>query len=422
MSSTTTRWSARPKPVGPPRAASIDARSTWPDVDAPLSRGAVEHALARTRASLRRHDIAAALLVDPANVRYASGTSTMPVWTMHAIDRYLLVPAEGEPVLWEYAAAPPELVSPHPDLQIRAATSWAVFGHGEQAGSRAALFAADVVGVLRDRGLAGERIGVDRLDAYGFLALQAAGVHLVPAQLALEQARAVKGADEIELIRRSLAVADAAVTNLYRALRPGMTENEAWGLLLGRAFARGAEFSECRLLSSGPRTNPWFHEASDRPMEPGDLVAFDTDLIGPAGYLADLSRTYLVGSTTPSARQRGLYADAEAFLAEIIAELRPGAAFDEVGERLSRRLPAEYHAERYPFIAHGSGLGDEYPVIAFADHHAGEIEDGMVFSVEAYVGVEGDDEGLKLEEQVLVTCGGVEVLSHAPHDEHLAST
>jgi Xaa-Pro aminopeptidase len=200
-----------------------------------------------------------------------------------------------------------------------------------------------------------------------------------------------------------------------------MTENEAWARLLGRAFALGAEFAECRLLSSGPRTNPWFREAGDRRIEAGDLVAFDTDLIGPAGYLADLSRTCLIGSTTPSARQRRLYADAQAFLADIIDELKPGAAFDEVGERSSRRLPAVYHAERYPFIAHGSGLADEYPVLAFQDHHAGEIEDGMVLSVEAYVGVEGEDEGLKLEEQVLVTSEGVEVLSHAPHDEHLAS-
>lgn len=417
-----TRESGRPKPTRPPAVASAKARSTWPEVDAALARGAVEYALARLRVSLRRHDIAAALLTDPVNVRYASGTSTMPVWTLHSIDRYLLVSADGEPVLWEYPSAPPGLVSPYPGLETRTATSWSVFGSGDRAGGRAALFAADVAGVLRDRGLEGERIGIDRLDAYGFLALQAAGVHLVPAQLAVEQARAVKGAEEVELIRRSLHVCDAAVAGLYRALRPGMTENEAWAQLLGQAFALGAEFAECRLLSSGPRTNPWFHEASDRPIERGDLVAFDTDLIGPAGYLADVSRTYLVGSTRPSARQRRLYADAQAFLADIISELKPGAAFDEVGERLSRRLPAAYHAERYPFIAHGSGLSDEYPVIAFPDHHAGEIEDGMVFCVEAYVGVEGEDEGLKLEEQVLVTCEGVEVLSHAPHDEYLSST
>ena len=425
MSDTTTRWtreSGRPKPQRPPLVASAAERRTWPEVDAALALGAVEHALARTRAALRRHDIAAALLVDPVNVRYASGTSTMPVWTLHSIDRYLLVPAEGEPVLWEYAGAPPELVSPYPRLETRTATSWGVFGSGERAGSRAAVFAADVAAVLRDRGIAGDRIGVDRLDAYGFLALQAAGLHLVPAQLAVEEARAVKGPAEIELIRRSLGVCDAAVAGLRESLRPGMTENEAWAGLLGRAFALGAEFGECRLLSSGPRTNPWFREASDRPLERGDLVAFDTDFVGPAGYLADVSRSYLVGSTTPSPRQRRLYADAQTFLADIIAELKPGAALDEIGERLSRRLPAAYHAERYPFIAHGSGLSDEYPVIAFSDHHAGEIEDGMVLSVEAYVGVEGEDEGLKLEEQVLVTSGGVEVLSHAPHDEYLAST
>jgi Xaa-Pro dipeptidase len=425
VSSTPSRWSrasGRPAPQGPPVAAPDEARRTWPAVDGALVRAAVEHGLARTTAALRRHGIAAALLADPFNVRYTTGTSLMPVWTLHSIDRYLLVPAEGEPVLWEYAAAPPDLVPPHPGIEIRTATSWSVFGFAEAAGARAADFAADVTRVLRERGLLDERIGVDRLDAYGFLALQAAGVHLVPAQLALEQARAVKGPAEIELIRRSVGVCDAAVADLYEALQPGMTENEAWARLLGSAFAMGAEFSECRLLSSGPRTNPWFREAGERRLERGDLVAFDTDLIGPAGYLADLSRTYLVGGARPTAAQQRLYADAQAFLAEIMAELKPGAAFDELGERLARRLPAAYHAERYPSIAHGSGLSDEYPVIAFADHHAGEIEAGMVLSLEAYVGVEGGDEGLKLEEQVLVTADGVEVLSHAPHDEHLAAT
>jgi Xaa-Pro dipeptidase len=421
MGSTTTRWSGRPKPRQAPLVATGEARGMWPEVDTTLVRGAVEHALIRLRAALRRHDIAAALLVDPVNVRYASGTSIMPVFTLHSIDRYLLVLATGDPVLWEFASAPPELVPACPGFEVRAARSWSVFGSAEYAGRRAAAFAADLVAVLRARGILGERIGVDRLDAYGFLALQTAGVHLVPAQLAVEHARAVKGSAEIELIRRSVGVCDAAVARLYESLRPGMTENEAWAQLMGAAFAAGGEYAECRLLSSGPRTNPWFREAGERRLECGDLVAFDTDLVGPAGFLADLSRTYLVGSTTPSARQRRLYADAQAFLAEIVAELRPGAAFDEVGERLSRRLPAVYHAERYPFIAHGSGLGDEYPVLAFTDHHAGEIEDGMVFSVEAYVGVEGDEEGLKLEEQVLVTSAGVEVLSQAPHDEHLSS-
>ncbi len=422
MSSARPRSSGKPRPKRPRSIAPAEARRTLHEGDAALVRGAVEYGLARIRAALRRHDIAAALLFDPVNIRYATGTSLMPVWTLHAIDRYLLVPVEGEPILWESALAPADLLSPYPPLETRTATNWSIFGSGEHAGPRAGLFAAEVAGVLQEWGVRDERIGVDRLDAYGFLALQACGVHLVPAQLPIEQARSVKGADELELIRRSLRVCDAAVTSLYEALKPGMTENEAWAQFVGHAFASGGEYVECRLLSSGPRTNPWFHEAGDRHIERGDLVSFDTDLIGPAGYLADLSRTYLVGSTKPSPRQRRLYADAQAFLAEIIEELRPGAAYDEVGARLSRCLPGIYHPQRYPFIAHSSGLGDEYPVIAFQDHHVGQIEDGMVFSVEAYMGVEGEDEGLKLEEQVVVTSEGVQVLSQAPHDEYLSST
>ncbi len=418
---TASRTSGRPRYDTPRSVASARTREGQPEVDRTLVRGAVEHAIVRTRDALRRHDLAAALLVDPVNIRYVSGTSTMPVWTLHVIDRYMLVPAEGQPVLWEYASAPAELVSPCPDLETRVATSWSVFGCAEQAPARAAQFAEEVAGVLQERGIRDARIGVDRLDTYGFLALQRAGIRLEPAQLAMEHARAVKGAAEIELIRRSVLVCDAAITHLYSGLRPGMTENEAWAQLTGHAFALGGEYVEARLLSSGPRTNPWFSEAGDRRIERGDLVAFDTDLIGPAGYLADLSRTYLVGGTKPTERQRRLYADAEAFLGEVIDELRPGAAVDEVGERLSRRLPSAHHAQRYPFVAHGSGLSDEYPVILFEHHHAGEIEPGMVFSVEAYVGVDGEDEGLKLEEQVLVTTEGVEVLGRAPHDEHLSS-
>jgi Xaa-Pro dipeptidase len=285
---------------------------------------------------------------------------------------------------------------------------------------RARNFAADVNRSLAEMDLDQGLIGIDRLDAYGFLALQNAGFTSRPAQLAMEQARSVKSADEIALIRRSVAVCDAAVSHLYANLEPGMTENEAWALFTRAAFANGAEYVECRLLSSGPRTNPWFQEASSRRIEPGDIVSFDTDLIGPAGYLADLSRAYIAGDGKPSARQRRLYHDAEQFLHEIRSELRPGASFAELGERLSRRFPRKYHPQRYPFVAHSSGLSDEYPTIVFEDHDEGETQAGMVFSIEAYVGEEGEPEGIKLEEQVLLTPEGVEVLSQAPHDPRLA--
>jgi Xaa-Pro dipeptidase len=286
----------RPRPAQPRSVASADARRTWPVVDARLARGAVEWALTRTRTALRHHDIAAALLVDPINIRYATGTSVMPVWTLHSIDRYLLVPAEGEPVLWEFASSPAELTSPSGPLETRTAISWAVFGSGEHSADRAARFAADVAGVLRERGIHDGRIGVDRLDAYGFLALQEAGLHLVPAQLAIEQARAVKGPEEIELIRLLAARVRRRGDPPVRGPTSRYDRERGLGPIRRHRFG---EFVECRLMSSGPRTNPWFRETSARPIERGDIVSFDTDLIGPAGYLADLSRAYLVGSTKP---------------------------------------------------------------------------------------------------------------------------
>ena len=107
------------------------------------------------------------------------------------------------------------------------------------------------------------------------------------------------------------------------------------------------------------------------------------------------------------------------FVRGAIEEIRPGASFRELGERLARRMPEEYHPQRYPFIAHGSGLADEWPAIKFDDHHDGEVQAGMSLSVEAYVGPVGGHHGVKLEEQIIVTDGAAEIISRASHDQRL---
>jgi Xaa-Pro dipeptidase len=160
-------------------------------------------------------------------------------------------------------------------------------------------------------------------------------------------------------------------------------------------------------------------EASDRVLEDGDLVGMDTDLVGRDGYLTDYSRTYLCGNSKPTDEQRRLYQVAYEFVYNAIDEIRPGASFRELGERLARRMPEKYHAQRYPFIAHGSGLADEWPAIKFADHHDGEVRMGMSLSVEAYVGEVDGNDGVKLEEQILVLDSGPEIISRAAHDERL---
>src|SRR4051794_3061423 len=122
------------------------------------NRAITDHALARTQAELRRHDLPAALLFDAYNIRYVTGTSVMPVWSLHAMGRFALVPAEGDPLLWEYASVQPD-ASTNLSHDVRRARCWSVFDSGERSRDRAADFAAEVMVVLRDRGVDGNRIG-----------------------------------------------------------------------------------------------------------------------------------------------------------------------------------------------------------------------------------------------------------------------
>jgi Xaa-Pro dipeptidase len=374
--------------------------------------------LARTRQKLQEHQLPAALLFDPLNVRYAVAAGPFAVFNMHVTFRWALVPVESEVVLWEYPRSMATTAARWSG-DLREARGWTFFGSGRHSHEHAADFAAEVADVLRSRGLAGEAVGVDRLEAAGYLALTQAGVRVADAQPALEEARAVKTPDELAVIRTNAVACDRAITRMRDLLVPGVTENRLWGTLVGSALQEGAEWCETRLLSSGPRTNPWMQEATDRVVEDGDLVAFDTDLVGARGYLTDVSRTYLCGGRRPTDEQRRLYQTSYAFLQACLPELRPGAAFEELGRRLGPELPSAYHELRYPFIAHGTGLVDEYPCIQYEDHHPGELLSGMVISVESYVGVPGGHQGVKLEEQVIIGDRGPELISRAPFDEQL---
>jgi Xaa-Pro aminopeptidase len=374
--------------------------------------------LARAQRALRSAGIAAALLFDPNNVRYTTSIGVAVVENLHVPSRWALVPADGLPILWEYEDAL-HLGVARFGGDIRPARGWTFFGSGSNAERDAASFAAEIGGALTERGLRGERLGVDRLSTVAFLALQKHGLQIVDAQAAIEEARAVKTDDELVILRRNAASCDRAVEGLRVAIEAGVTENALWGGFLGHALSDGAEYAETRLLASGPRTNPWMQEATDRVVHEGDLVGLDTDLIGRDGYLTDYSRTYLCGQRKASSEQRRLYTIAYEFVHGAIPEFVPGAAFRELGARLGRRLPDEFQAQRYPFVAHGSGLADEWPAVKYDDHHDGEVKEGMSLSVEAYVGGVGGNEGVKLEEQIIITRSGPEIISGASHDDGL---
>ncbi len=269
-------------------------------------------------------------------------------------------------------------------------------------------------------------LAVDRLSLLGTDALRDRGLRLVDAWPLVEQARCIKSPEEIVLLRNAIAVAEAGCAAMREVLAPGITENALWAKLHEANIRLGGEWIETRLLSSGPRTNPWFRECSMRVIERGDLVSFDTDLIGPYGYCADISRSWICGDVTPTEAQRTQYKQAHAQLEQNIAILKPGMSFRDAAEA-SWPIPEPYRSHRYSCLAHGVGLADEYPSLPYREDYDranaliydGEIRENMVLSVESFIGVEGGKEGVKLEDQVLITKTGVVRLSNYPFEAAL---
>jgi Xaa-Pro aminopeptidase len=188
------------------------------------------------------------------------------------------------------------------------------------------------------------------------------------------------------------------------------------------------DYVETRLLSSGPRTNPWMQEAGPRMVEPSDLVALDTDVVGPFGYYADFSRTFFCGSGRPGDEQKKLYKLAFEQIQYNLELFKPGMTFREIAER-AWVIPEPYVKNRYFVLAHGVGMTGEYPYLLhrhdFENGYDGVLEPGMTLCVESYVGEYGDadanddSEGVKLEQQILITDQGFELLSHFPFEPDL---
>ncbi|MEP7084520.1 MAG: M24 family metallopeptidase, partial [Betaproteobacteria bacterium] len=172
-----------------------------------------------------------------------------------------------------------------------------------------------------------------------------------------------------------------------------------------------------RLLAAGTRTNPWFQECSDKVCADGEILSFDTDLIGPYGYCADLSRSWTIGHRRLSDKQRELYRVALSQIDHNLAILRPGMTLAEFNEK-SWRVPEKYQARRYSSALHGVGMADEWPSVPthmdFARATAGTLEENMCICVESLIGEEGPSECIKLETQVQLTPNGAVRLDTFP--------
>lgn len=379
----------------------------------------------RLRAELRQRDYAAGLFCDAINVRYATGSRNMQVWTLRNPARYVLVTADGPTVMFEFGGCDHLVRGLETIQEIRRTTSWFFFTSGPRMAEHAKRWAAEISDLVIAHGGGNRRLAVDRVNPEGYAALQALGISVHDGQEVAERARAIKSPDEITCLREAISVCEDGLAQVRDALIPGVTENQLLALFNEANIAGGGEYVETRLLTAGPRTNPWFQESSDRPIEVGELLAFDTDMIGPHGCFADMSRTFLCGDRPPTGAQRALYGLAYEQIETNASLLRPGVGFREFMQA-SWAMPDRFVAHRYMSLVHGAGLCGEYPYIPYprdfeAKGYDGLIEENMTLCVESFIGDEHGGEGVKLEQLVLITKDGPEPLTTFPFEDKLLS-
>ncbi|NKB77296.1 MAG: M24 family metallopeptidase [Gammaproteobacteria bacterium] len=377
--------------------------------------------IGQIRCWLEKNDCAGIILFDPVNVRYATGSRNMQVWTMHNICRYALILQSGKIVLFDLPSSMHLAKHLNHIHEIRPAFSPDHVIVGNRSQEISTRLAADLKSVLADSGVAKERIAIDRADLEIVFAFQRENVNLVDGKPIMDRARSIKSVEEIAALTMSLRTCEQSVADMKARLEPGMTESQAMGLMIKGSIDRGGEYPETRLLTSGPRTNPWFQETSDRVIENGDMLAFDTDMIGPLGFYNDISRSWVVGDKKPNDTQKRLYNLAHELIQHNFSLLQPGMGFLDYSDN-AYQLPGNCLPNRYADVAHGCGLGVEYPLIWYREDeqwgaYDGVFEENMVVCIECYVGELHGHEGVKLEQPIWLKADGPVLLSEFPLEE-----
>ena len=373
--------------------------------------------LDRVKKELEKNNLEACILFDPVNIRYALDTVNMSVYNMHNLTRYCFIPVSGPTILYEYFNC--EILSKHLNLidEIRPAITWDYFSNGDQASSQLKKWINEVK-ELSNSYFKSKKIAIDVINGPAVTALNQENIKVVDAKLILEQARVIKSPEELKCMKAAIDVAEIGVTKMRNELKAGMTEDELWSILHKTNIEHGGEWIECRILSSGERTNPWMQESSNKVIQKGEIVSFDTDMVGPYGYCADISRTFVEGHKF-NEDQKKLYQMATEHIDYNSRLIKPSVSFKEFTEK-SWKLPDEYYGNRYSCMLHGIGLCDEWPQIKYptdGGQREGHFEKNMTITLESYIGKVGDKEGVKLEQEYLVGENNLELMSHHPLED-----
>ena len=381
--------------------------------------------LERARRALTESDLGAVLLFDQNNIRYVTSTH-IGEWARDKSARCVLLPRQGDPVLWDFGSAARHHQLYAPWLP---ATSWrpgvsSMRGAMPRVTGVPDLLAGHIHQELREHGLEQEPLGIDLTDMETLASLHRIGIATADAAPVMLSARKIKTQDEIALLEHAAAIVDAVYERIYELLRPGIREHEIVGEAQRLLFELGSEQVEAINAVSGDRCNPHPHVFSDRLLRPGDQAFFDI-IHSFMGYRTCYYRTFCVGGATQS--QLDAYKQCREWLDAAIDLVRPGVTTDTIAAVWPAAEELGFASEEACFglqFGHGLGVGlYEAPMISrlHSFDAPAEIEEGMVFALETYCPASDRRSAARIEEEVLVTSDGPEILTRFPGDELLVA-
>ncbi|WP_024333771.1 M24 family metallopeptidase [Desulfotignum balticum] len=368
--------------------------------------------LARTHAALKQNDITACLLTRPENIRYATAGRGLDFIDQ---SRYALITEKNEPIFYESHGT---LAGIHPWVNpenIRQSFHWANQACGPTAvWESAKKFADSIKQELKTQGLEKEKIGIDTVDEPGRLALKEAGIKTVNAMPVMLEARAVKTQDELNCLRMAVAITEIGWCAIYDALRPGVRDCDLVAAAHEAMYKAGIEDIWMVILSSGGPP-----QVMDKIIRVGDVVTVDFVRCTYMGYNTCWYRNTVVGKK-PSAQQMDKYKRMNDRLYKVLDAIKPGVTTAEVARLWEPADQKGFTSEEAAWcddMGHGIGLSlYEYPVTnrLWSLDHPQTYEKGMTIAVEALDTIDPSLGRIKVEEMVVVTDNGVQILNTLP--------
>jgi len=380
-----------------------------------------DYRLARARQALEASDLGALLVFESSNIRYVTATH-IGTWGHNKTERWALLTRTGEPWIWDFGSAAKNhrLYSPWLKPEQSNGGNNGLQGAIAPTSGLPQGTAQQIASILKEEGVAGMPIGVDVIEMPMLRELEAAGITVNDGQQVMLNARQIKNKDEILLLSQAASMVDGVYQDISEALKPGVRENDIVALATRRLLEMGSEQVEAINSIAGERCSPHPHVFSDRLIRPGDQAYFDI-IHAFNGYRTCYYRTFAVGRATNA--HRDAYKKARELIDSAIAMVKPGVTTDQIAALWPTAQEFGFSSEMEAFglqFGHGLGLGlHERPVISRLNslENPVEIEPGMVFALETYWPASDGHSAARIEEELVVTDTGAELLTLFPAEE-----